>query len=436
MALDEDHIGCLCHVMEDNVEGEAFILSVLSREDFLIADDLAGDGAMIQVIDICQSVRNYLITCDEVDHGLLQLNDFLADGGDLDDVEILVSRSMVACSFGRFLVEVSVSIPLVESTTDDDGDANRLLLFRKLFLISASVGAIVWMCDSNPLTRPLQPRHEDMTLASARTTEGHRHGCRLAAVSSVSPAVMSWSIEPTGEIHNPQLLHGSELVRNEILHEDWNISHASQRPIVLLSSEVVVADTLTRELENGDKQFESIISFYPHWHEDGNSFYKTLPLVGNLEVSLLAPFRDGHIVAICRHYALGFDHTDLDDLDGQWFGERSRGYVSVYAIVIDICSRTEIDRVCLIEELESYLDRDIATGGELPIKVAIRGGTVAVGIWWKGVIMTGAEVRLTREVSEGTENAHSSAKAKKKKRKTPKKGSKKDGFARGMSLRG
>ncbi len=53
---------------------------------------------------------------------------------------------------------------------------------------------------------------------------------------------------------------------------------------------------------------------------------------------------------------LGFDHKYLDELDWLWFGECSSGYVSVYAFVIDICSRTEIDRVCLIEELESYLD--------------------------------------------------------------------------------
>jgi hypothetical protein len=241
------------------------------------------------------------------------------------------------------------------------------------------------------------------------------------------------SIDPSGDFHNPVFLEGSELVGNEIFHEGWELRAMRQRPIVALSSEVIVADTLVRELEDGNKHFKSIVSFYPF---SGVSIHKTLELDGNLEICLLVPFRDNHILAICRLHIPRSDHTEVDDVDGHWFGDREHGQVSIYAVVIHVSSRIEIERICLLDDLESHLDRDMATGGELPLRIAVAGGTVAAGIWWKGVIVTGEEVRLTHEESHGSDHAQTNSKAKKKKKKTPKKGGKKDGFARGMSLRG
>jgi hypothetical protein len=97
MALDEEHIGTLLHVKEDGTQAEAFIFTVLGREDFLIDDEDAKYDATTQVIDIGQSVFNYLLSCEELDHGLLQLHDFIREGGELDDVEVLVSPTVVSC---------------------------------------------------------------------------------------------------------------------------------------------------------------------------------------------------------------------------------------------------------------------------------------------------------------------------------------------------
>lgn len=95
--IDDDCIGCLLQVREDGTKAEAFVLTVLGREDFLIDYDSTEDDGTLGVVDIGHSVLNYLLSYEDVDHGLLQLHDFLRDGGDLDDVEVLVSPGLVAC---------------------------------------------------------------------------------------------------------------------------------------------------------------------------------------------------------------------------------------------------------------------------------------------------------------------------------------------------
>ena len=83
----------------------------------------------------------------------------------MSEVEILASHSIKACGYGRFLVEVSISIPSLELDEEED---IMILLDRKVILFSATAEAIVWMGESNP-TDTL-PRHEDMTMVSYRQT--------------------------------------------------------------------------------------------------------------------------------------------------------------------------------------------------------------------------------------------------------------------------
>jgi hypothetical protein len=108
---------------------------------------------------------NYLLSFEEADHRLLRLYDFLTDGGDVSEVEILASHSIKACGYGRFLVEVSISIPSLELDEEED---IMILLDRKVILFSATAEAIVWMGESNP-TDTL-PCHEDMNMVSYRQT--------------------------------------------------------------------------------------------------------------------------------------------------------------------------------------------------------------------------------------------------------------------------
>jgi hypothetical protein len=102
---------------------------------------------VLHVISIGEAVLNYLLSFEEADHRLLRLYDFLTDGGDMSEVEILASHSIKACGYGRFLVEVSISIPSLELDEEED---IMILLDRKVILFSATAEAIVWMGESNP----------------------------------------------------------------------------------------------------------------------------------------------------------------------------------------------------------------------------------------------------------------------------------------------
>jgi hypothetical protein len=446
MALDEAYIGCLLHVMDDITEGEAFILTVLSRDNFLI-DDGSNDETT-QVIDIGQSVINFLLSCDDVDHGLLQLHDFLSNDGDLEDIDVIVSQSLVGCGYGRFMVEVSVSIPIddEESIDEEDGDVNTTLLFRKLFLFSSTMGAIIWMSDSCPSSRPFRPINEDMTLASVKMEDGGRYGSKIVSLSSVSPEIMNLSVDPGGNFNTSTLIQGSDVVRNQILVDDrWSLRQARKRPVVMLDNQVVVADNLVWD-ENGTKK--SVISFYPIINNDNIPNFDTLDLIGNLEVCHLIALRTSHVVAICRVFESTPDATDVDieELAGHWFGPGGtvKPKISSYAIVIDVESRSEIYRTCLVDDLGMHLGHNStglsATNGELPIQVAIDEDTVAVGLWWKGVILTGNDARKTSSSSDShnqEDTSPSKCNKKTKKTKKSKKGPrKKDGFARGMSHSG
>jgi hypothetical protein len=103
---------------------------------------------------------------------------------------------------------------------------------------------------------------------------------------------------------------------------------------------------------------------------------------------------------------------------------------SIDAIVIHVPSRRAIHRVCLLEE-------ELGEVCGTHIFFTSNGDTIGVGLGWKGVVLTGEDVR---EVGSNTmhaieeERSRKARKQKKKKRQTTK--GKKDGFARGMSLTG
>jgi hypothetical protein len=70
------------------------------------------------------------------------------------------------------------------------------------------------------------------------------------------------------------------------------------------------------------------------------------------------------------------------------------------------------------------------------LKAAIDGDTVVAGMWWRGAIMTGQDVRSVSETSQQTESGPSPTKSSKKKKRLAKNNAKKDSFARGMTLSG
>lgn len=446
MGLDEDVVGCLLNVSDETNDSKSpHILVILKRDDLLVVDTSIDSGGKISepeegsmhVIDVEEAVLNYILSLDQVDHRLLRLNDFLALGGNEDEIEFIVSQSMVACGYGRFMVEVAISIPSPgNDDNDDDMAEDMLLLDRKLFLFSSSVGAIVWMGDSNPANEPLPSRLGDMTLTSLRQAlpgSTRRSLCSIAAVSQTfAPFVMSCEIDQSGQIDGNHALGSSEWTQAErLLEETWDSRLDRTRPIVLTPTDVVIGDTLTRALAGNDngREYKSVITFYsrfPTTDQGKSPFYKLL-IGENCMIDRMVGFRDNYIVVLVRFFT-ETGYAAIDGGGGHWGNEMDR-VARVFAITIHVPSRREIERICLYEDF-----------GRNRLSLTVYGDTVACGVWLKGLIMTGSDVRsvqaTTTTKSDDFLDDAKQFKKKKKKGRSSKGSGKKDGFARGMSLRG
>ncbi|CAJ1930767.1 unnamed protein product [Cylindrotheca closterium] len=416
LALDDSRIGCLCKIEEENVEEKSTRLLLLNLDEFLTSDVAEEEGILHQ-IGLENAILDFLFDYDGIDDDLMEFLSYISSGGALEDIIVLVSPSLVACGNGLFLFHASWSIPSVNGVEGEE------CFFKRLFMYSAGAGAIVLMQNvgSNTVTNEA---HESYNLASQVITDekGVSH-CTFAASSAVSSSLTIGSIETNGAIRTDSPIVGT-------IPEGYSLCQRRKRPMAMVGSTTVVADSMVEnaEDEESNKTYKSILSFNlcPASETDSLSF--TIDLQGNLEVVDLISFRDEHVLLLCYMFPQTGD-TDIDAIDGHWFGPPTEDeLVSLVGIVYHVPSRTEIHRVVLLSDQHGSLE---------PLDISVHDGTVAASLWWKGLLMTGEDVRARQEDSiAGQELATPASKTKKKKKKTPKKGGKKDGFARGMSMRG
>jgi hypothetical protein len=106
----------------------------------------------------------------------------------------------------------------------------------------------------------------------------------------------------------------------------------------------------------------------------------------------MQPLRDHHIALLCIIH--DFTGTDGNDALGQGNGDlysEPFEHRRLFAVLLHIPSRREIHRVCLVED--DGLLNEFLPSHHLPLYIATDGDTVGVGVFWKGVMMTGSDVR-------------------------------------------
>jgi hypothetical protein len=414
LAIDENEIGVLCRFEEEHSDKISSLLLFLSREEFLVSDVSVEEGTL-NVVNTQQAIFDFLLDFEGVDEDQLQFLSFVSNGGDLDELAVLVSKSMVACGNGLFMIHALWKIP-----NDDGTDNENQKVCQKLFLFSSVASTIVSMSDINTEIGGFGFQ-ESMTLRSSVTRdERGSYRCLVASTTPFSRLLTIGSIDSNGQIHNSVATQGIPMI------DGFTLCDRLQRPMAITGSTIVVADSTKREIdENGTEEFKSVIYFYSRSENDAIDIsYESVELAGNFEVVNIIPIREEHIIALCRLHPKS-RLTDIDEIDGQWFGhETEYGQVSLFGIIFHGPTRTEIHRMCFLNDLESFT----GSKGEVPLAIASNGGgTVVAGLWWRGVVMTGEEVRQIREEDQ----VQTPAKTKKKKKKTPKQGGKKDGYARG-----
>lgn len=426
VGLDSDVVGALLSVTDETNDKSPHLLVCLSRDDLLQGEEEdtgnpeQGNGSM-HVIDVEKAVLDYILSRD--DQWLLPLHDFLLMGGSEDEIEIIPSASIAGDGRGRFMLEVSISLPHVGDNDDAGDHGGNILLHRQLFLFSSSVGMVLWMGDSNPSSELLRPAEEDMTLISEELA------CTVVCCChTFAPALKICEIDSSGHVEGTQ-----EMPRDERLFEEgWSERVDGNRALAINSTDIVVGDTLSKQMEdNGERIFQSVLTFYPRGSANENASggldHFRLAFEGCSLDSMFC-LRDEYLCCLVRFYSeTGFIVNDGGG--GHWGGENRA--TKVYCIIVHTPTRFELERICLYED---HGNNKLCFAGN------VNGGTVCCAFSSKGIIMTGNDIRkLPSTISDDSfivlDNSTKISKKKGKKRLSKGKG-KKDAFARGMSLRG
>jgi len=366
----------------------------------------------------------------------VRLYDLLLDsGGELPDVQIVASRNVVACGYGRFMVEVSIWIP----DETEEFVTESVLLDRKLVLLSTSTESVVWIGDSN-ITQ-IQQRLDDVRIVSIRESiaaGGHRSTCSIAVASSWSPNILTVEIDPAGHAEHVETIESSSQVQAYLLQDGWEVGETGNghrcRPVVITPSDIIVVDNLQRE--NRRIFRKSVISFYSRGTHD--HVHSILTLDFECETLQMLRFRDDHVVLICRLYEYKEAETEELEEDVTDLASENDCQEKIEAVIVSVESRKVLHQVCLLEDAANLLP--VIFDHDIQISLCADQETLGVGVSWCGMVLTGQDIRSVGRTSLGgpldSQQASNNASKKKKKKRQSGKGNKKDGFARGMSLRG
>jgi hypothetical protein len=305
------------------------------------------------------------------------------------------------------------------------------MIDRKLFIFSSHVGAIVWMGESNFLAHDLRPRREEMILSNFRSLEvecGTRTSCVFAVGSSSSPAIVVGEISSSGEVSDVKLVEASLMARNEITANDWEIDGV--RPILVTSTDIIVADVLVRQQIPSLHERKVIVSTYPRNASTEGVAYRTLVIDGNMNVIQMACFREQYLVLMCRESPIFNDHHE----NAGGFGvtapnQHLHQHVQtspdqyIVAVLLHLPSHREIARI-------PFPNGEFQNQCQAMQMIEHCSDTIGVGFSGKGIVMAGVDIR-----SAAIDSSMRSTKREKKKRRQVR-GSKKDGFQRGTSLFG
>uniref|UniRef100_A0A7R9WMP7 Uncharacterized protein n=1 Tax=Craspedostauros australis TaxID=1486917 RepID=A0A7R9WMP7_9STRA len=196
-----------------------------------------------------------------------------------------------------------------------------------------------------------------------------------------------------------------------------------------MGDHVVVSDNFSRLHHEETLEYKSVVSILPITAIDHNDEQKAIALNGNVVVQQLIAFDERHVVAMCIQRP---PPDAVDNLDGHWFGPDQTADKSIVAVLIHIAAGREIERVTVVHHMGQYTE----DAPEPRTEVVAYDGQVGLALDWMGVVMAGQRTRDV--IAANARDYHESGKATKKKKKKGlrKSGAKKDGFARGMSLRG
>ncbi len=377
-----------------------FIL--LKREELLLnsAESIL-DRSVFQRYDLVQLLENSCNRSSSMDC----ISELLTtmDVG-FEDVDVTLHSNIVSCGGGFFIFLIDILMP---GDDEEGGEETTLdLVARAIVQFSTRSETFSW-CT-------LIPPQMAHVSSGTKLSNFNMASRTIVCTSSVSHPTMILHCEKGGKM-------------NVTIHEEdcrpplgrWDDSDSIHRQSALSCTHAMFADVLNDE---GEENSITTLTFF-HLIADQNDNFTFLILKGVDKVSSLHTYGDYCVVVGCRGQT-----SDHDEFDGHWFGDESDQETTSGSlmIIVHIPSKVEIYR--RFSKSSSFSDVTLTFGNDSGPNIFGVSGN-------KNVAISGQNLRdIKVSVSEKSNKNNKLNKVKKKKRST--KNNKKDGFARGMSLRG
>ena len=415
LAIDEDDVCWMFTIPNDNELGQktSSLLSVVSRDDLVCAgnEGLLDDHSMHQ-FDLRAMVLDFLLSgaIDDThqDHLQTALHDYLAiRDGETSLIEIAFSSDIVSCGKGHFLAEAYINIPLDPESEEEDSDDERSQSSgNQLFVISikkgkAQIVKAMHLGSYGPdKLKILASEPYKLHLDTKNPSSGRKTCTNLLVISNSEGLNLSLTISKNGEI---DMQMKSVIDRHQFFQD---LQHMEAVVTSLRAVAVTISPVDTRLIFFCDGGYE----IHPIGGPSSKLFDVFCIREEYVAVILGIPQSDGE--------------NDDDAIGGEWFGIEED--LAREVVVYHITSRQEVFRYPL---------------PDVSLNVRCVGNTIAANISNLGFVIAGENAReVARKALEGNDETlqtpTKTTKVKKKRLASLASGRKKDGFARGMSMRG
>ena len=420
MDLDDDDVVCLfCCEPENPLASSAAFLSIISRDDLACAGNRGLlDDESVKEIDICATILDFLLCgADHDDHLQASLHDFFSIGnGDTTRIKIDVSTSLVSCGNGYVLVHAYINIPSERDEDSDDSYGERLYdsTGHRVFLLSIKkeriVKAIRLQCHQLSELQLLASSPSKRYVNFSDSTTSSRKLCTNVMVRTINndQDSLNLSVQISKD--------GTVDVKVKAMIDRHQISPFEDECTM---PAIVTSDRFITAVKSPDRN----ILVFCEEDNDGSRHtvvHKVDIATSQLKVHDMFCLREEYVAVI-----LGMEE---DAVAGEWFGLDLEQSPKTQIVVYHISSRQEVSR-CHLPYTPLF-------------NMSCNGETIVANISNLGFVIAGGNARevvlaaLSNDDEEANQTPTKTPKVKKKRLASLASGRKKDGFARGMSMRG
>ncbi len=401
--LDEETILC-CY----EINGLCNWLTLVKRENLLLnSAESVLDKDAFQRFDLSRLMEDYCIAVTDGMENIISL--FASQNRGLDEIEASVhGQTLTACE-GHFIFLVNIFMPHEDEDDENDTRVDMMQVARAMVQFSVKKKSFTW-CQ-------LVPDDLDPIMTNTLLCSYHKPTTKTLICSSTLPSpIITINTERRRGITSTSM-HGDmlESLSQQLLTDGWELSDSLQLERVALSeTHVILADALIHEESESSKL---VLSFLP---VETMKYDKTSRIILNDVKHLLSMRVHGDYVTCIIETG-----SNDDEFDGQWFSEEQNQ--DLYVIIAHIPSQLEIYRRafsnqnCNLSRMKMIFGRD-----PMPTVFAAKDQKVLIS----GLVLADVKTHTLPE------KLKTSSKTKMKKKKKGFKNNKKDGFARGMSMRG